>query len=93
MYTKRKRTAGGICPVGGICPKFKSPTGIPLKTERYMKLYLEKKESCMTGFYKQMMKRIRQEWIDPRNRKWIGATSKKIISKNQDILVIRYGIS
>jgi hypothetical protein len=58
-----------------------------------MKLYLEKKESCMTGFYKQMMKRIRQEWIDPRNRKWIGATSKKIISKNQDILVIRDGIS
>jgi hypothetical protein len=40
MYTKRKRT------VGGICPKFKSPTGIPLKTERYMKLYLEKKESA-----------------------------------------------
>jgi hypothetical protein len=58
-----------------------------------MKLYLEKKESCMTGFYKQMKKRIRQEWIDPMNRKWIGATSKKIISKNQDILVIRDGIS
>jgi hypothetical protein len=75
MYTKRKRT------VGGICPKFKSPTGIPLKTERYMKLYLEKKESCMTGFYKQMIKRIRQEWIDPMNRKWIGATSKKLYQK------------
>jgi hypothetical protein len=75
MYTKRKRTAGGICPNSSLL------TGIPLKTGRYMKLYLEKKESCMTGFYKQMKKRIRQEWIDPMNRKWIGATSKKLYQK------------
>jgi hypothetical protein len=77
MYTKRKRTAGGICLPEVYVLNSTLITGIPLKTERYVKLYLEKKESCMTGFYKQMKKRIRQEWIDPMNRKWIGATLKK----------------